>query len=155
MIQRTALRLAPPPQETSLQDEIYSLLRDMSDPGLMNAGIIPWSSPVPVFGDPAESIVATVGLNPSNREFVDQDGHELLDGARRFHTLKSLQLHSWAHANRKDAEKVTQACRSYFQTNPYDLWFKALDRLIQGTGASFYPSARAACHLDLVPFATV
>jgi hypothetical protein len=55
-------------------------------------GVIPWSSPVPYFGSPSSAIIGTVGLNPSNREFVDSSGNELDGPARRFHTLNSLGL---------------------------------------------------------------
>lgn len=48
-----------------------------------------------------------------------------------------------------------EACRSYFSKNPYDQWFKRVESVISGTKASYYDSSRSACHLDLVPFATV
>lgn len=155
MKQNAARRLVACSEGSALDDEIYSLLGDMTDKSLLAAGVIPWSSPVPVFGDPGESVVATVGLNPSNREFVDASGEELNGLTRRFPTLKSLGLRGWAQADGIQAARIGEACRTYFSANPYDLWFKALDKLIQGTGASFYPSRRKACHLDLVPFATL
>jgi hypothetical protein len=139
---------------STLDEEIGRLVRHIPDLALSGAGVIPWSCPVPVFGDPAESVIATVGLNPSNREFVDENGQELDGPARRFHTLKSLHLRSWSQATHQHVEQISESCRSYFARNPYDLWFKVLDRVIQGTGASFYPSPKKACHLDLVPFAT-
>ena len=84
--------------------QIRSLLPQLSQESLRQAGIIPWSSPVPVFGSIDDSEVATVGLNPSNREFVDAHGNELEGAARRFHTLRSLCLERWADA---DAWAVT------------------------------------------------
>lgn len=151
---RTALIAEPAAAPTTLDEHIFTLLGRLTDPNLLSAGVIPWSSPVPVFGNPQESIVATVGINPSNREFVDQAGNELESRERRFHTLRSLGLRSWSQAKFSHAVQVAEACRSYFSKNPYDTWFKALDRLIQGTNASFYPAPRKACHLDLIPFAT-
>jgi len=152
---RTAALTPPASKEDTLGDQIYSLLTSMTDQALIDADMIPWSSPIPVFGDPTDAVIATVGLNPSNREFVDPSGNELEGTSRRFPTLKSLMLRNWGTANRKHAKTIANACRTYFSINPYDLWFGALNKLIQGTGASFYPSTLKACHLDLVPFATV
>ena len=139
---------------STLEEEIAKLTAQIPDLVQSGAGVIPWSCPVPVFGDPADSSIATVGLNPSNREFVDENGRELDGPARRFHTLKSLHLRSWSYATHQHVKQISESCRTYFARNPYDLWFKVLDRVIQGTGASFYPSPKKACHLDLVPFAT-
>jgi hypothetical protein len=38
--------------------------------------------------------------------------------------------------------------------NPYDRWFRVLERLIGETNASFYGVRSSACHLDLIPWAT-
>ena len=57
--------------------------------------VIDWCCPVPTFGDVEKAHVATMGINPSNREFVDQLGAELDGSARRFETLNSLNLESW------------------------------------------------------------
>ena len=42
----------------------------------------------------------------------------------------------------------------YFRGNPYDRWFKVLDRVVGGAGASYYGRSSAACHVDLIPYAT-
>jgi hypothetical protein len=119
-----------------------------------DAGIIPWGSPVPSFGDLANARVASLGLNPSNREFVDDHGKELTGERRRFHTLRSLELQSWADADARHLERILAACQSYFARNPYDRWFRPLDLVVSGTGASFYDAVRPACHLDVIPYAT-
>jgi hypothetical protein len=98
--------------------------------------------------------VATVGLNPSNREFVDDSGRELSGQFRRFDTLKSLGLTSWLDADARDFCSILTACREYFLRNPYDAWFKRLDQITSGMGVSFYAPMGDACHLDLIPFAT-
>jgi hypothetical protein len=131
-----------------------SLLSRMNSQNIATANIIPWGSPVPSFGDPMQSGVATVGLNPSNREFVDQFGKELDGDSRRFHTLRSLGLGHWNRAREKHIDLILESCRAYFSRNPYDGWFRKLDRLISGTGASYYNGASRACHLDLIPYAT-
>ena len=117
--------------------------------------IIPWSCPVPAFGDWLSPQVATLGINPSYREFVDRSGKQLQGEYRRFHTLDSLGLETWGEADARHLELVMDTCRSYFSRNPYDAWFKRLDFAIAGTMASYYDSPSSACHLDLVPYATI
>jgi hypothetical protein len=133
---------------------VSSLLNRLDDEDLADAGVIPWSSPVLSFGDATRARVATLGLNPSNREFVDDDGNELDGERRRFHTLTSLGLESWSDAKPRHVDLIADACRDYFAVNPYDLWFRRLDRLLEDLQVSYYSSLFGACHLDLVPFAT-
>ncbi|MYC18694.1 MAG: hypothetical protein F4X67_08845 [Gemmatimonadales bacterium] len=118
-----------------------------------DVGVIPWSSPVPAFGDPMQSHVATVGLNPSNREFVDPAGKELGGPSRRFHTLTSLRLSSWGEVDVHHIREMVLYCHTYFERNPYNRWFRVLDRLLHGTGVSYFGDG-GLCHLDLVPYAT-
>jgi hypothetical protein len=118
------------------------------------APMIPWSAPVPAFGDPARSWVATVGLNPSNREFVDDKGRELEGTERRFHTLESLGLTAWSELDTRHLASIQASCEGYFQGNPYDRWFQVLESVIGRVGASYYKTRGGACHLDLVPYAT-
>jgi len=134
-----------------MQYEFQSLISKLSN--LKNtSNVIEWSSPVPFFGDCSHATVATVGINPSNREFVCAKGMELEDAARRFHTLRSLGIRSWEDADMIHARMVEKACEDYFSINPYDSWFRRIDRVINGTNCSFYNNR--ACHIDLVPFAT-
>ncbi|MCP8687284.1 hypothetical protein [Marinobacterium sedimentorum] len=137
-------------------NDIYSiLLMRLSKTITSHNRIIPWATPVPVFGDSVRSKVATLGLNPSNREFVDTKGNELQGEYRRFHTLNSLMLDDWSKVNKSHLNLIEKSCEEYFYNNPYDNWFAALNKLISGTGCSYYNSLFGkACHLDLVPYAT-
>jgi hypothetical protein len=121
--------------------------------------VLHWGSPVPAFGDAATAKVATLGLNPSNREFVDEVGNELEGKQRRFHTLRSLGIKRWQDAKPEHLDKIIFTCKKYFAGNPFDKWFRRLDSVIAGSGASYYPDqllgGYAACHLDLIPYATV
>jgi len=119
------------------------------------ANVIKWGCPVPSFGDLSRSQVATLGLNPSNREFVDDSGKELRGMNQRFPTLTSLKIRSWADADASHLKAIVESCSSYFSGNPYDRWFRRLDEIVLGTKTSFYDSSRHACHLDLIPYATV
>ncbi|MFL1484543.1 hypothetical protein [Marinobacter sp. LN3S78] len=133
---------------------LWDLLCRLSRPAMEDASVIQWAAPVISFGDVFSSRVATLGLNPSNREFVNAQGEELLGDDRRFHTLTSLGLDRWSQADDGHLEKILDACRGYFHGNPYDSWFKALERLFVDAGASYYGMFANACHLDLVPYAT-
>lgn len=121
---------------------------------LVNLDVIGWGCPVPFFGHLESANLATVGINPSNREFVNTDGNELIEHNRRFPTLGSLGLPSWSQANFVALRNILQACREYFEHNPYDGWFGSLQRIIEPTGHSYYAPRSDACHLDIVPWAT-
>lgn len=135
-----------------MRDVLAPLLHRYSERSLDDATVIPWSSPVPVFGAVHGANVATVGLNPSNREFMDDLGRELTGARRRFETLGSLGLGRWVDASRDHVQRIVDSLQTYFTSNPYDGWFRRLDALIAGTGSSYYEGT--AAHLDLVPFAT-
>lgn len=137
-----------------LERALEPMLGVMTSHKVRDSSIIPWSAPVPSFGDPEAAQVATLGLNPSNKEFVDNLGQELDGSIRRFPTLASLALEDWSGARRKHRTEIARACRNYFRSNPYDLWFGKLDRLLAKTGASYYGPTPDACHLDLIPYAT-
>jgi hypothetical protein len=135
-----------------VDDLLADLLGKLGQGNVLRANVIPWSSPVPAFGQLSGSRVGTLGLNPSNREFVDQSGRELSGHERRFETLTSLGLKRWTNANGRHIRKISTSCERYFANNPYDTWFKKLDLLISSTRTSYYLGT--ASHLDLIPFAT-
>jgi len=134
--------------------ELELLFKRMAEPQLQDAGLIAWGCPIPSFGNLLSAKLATIGLNPSNREFVDRIGNELQGDDRRFHTLKSLGLQTWSEAGIDHYDRIIDLCFNYFQRNPYDGWFKTLDYIISGVNASYYSPASTACHLDLIPYAT-
>lgn len=133
---------------------LSTLVRRLDDLALQASGVIPWSCPIPVFGNIATSSIATLGINPSNREFVGARGQELEGSARRFQTLRSLGLQTWSAAEEGDLDRIEADCKLYFSRNPYDQWFRRLDALLTGLSASYYGVAANACHLDLIPYAT-
>jgi len=116
--------------------------------------VISWACPIPFFGDISRAKIATVGINPSNLEFVDNKGVELKGVSRRFHNLHSLNLRSWSDASENHLTSIANDCKNYFNNNPYDRWFKKLDYIISGTSYSYYFPSGEACHIDLVPLAT-
>lgn len=139
----------------TVRDLLKTLVAGVNMPEMRTACGIPWACPVPFFGDLSTSRVATVGINPSNLEFLDENEKELVNKRRRLPTLGSLGLKSWADVNDRHLSQIFEGCRTYFQNEPYD-WFDKLDRVVSGTGASFHrrPRSLMACHLDLIPYAT-
>lgn len=133
---------------------LITLINRLDSTTISNTNVIQWGCPVPSFGDLSSSRVATLGLNPSNREFVDEKGNELYGLSRRFHTLSSLGITSWADLDARHLHLILESCRTYFAGNPYDRWFKKLDYIISGVKSSYYGTLNQACHLDIIPYAT-
>lgn len=138
----------------NLYPTLSALIDRLDSEAMKGTEVIPWGCPVLSFGDPTHSEIATLGINPSNREFVDELGNELQGIDRRFHTLRSLGLTSWSGADARHLGLILDSCHSYFNRNPYDIWFKRLDVVLSGANVSYYDSPATACHFDLIPFAT-
>ena len=114
----------------------------------------PWSVdgslPVLFFGDIDSAKVATVGLNPSDREYTDEWG-ELLAGAdQRFATLPSLHAASRMALTDEQCDVAVEWMRRYFETGRpvYGHYFRTLMNFLAGWGVDFGPGG--AVHLDLV-----
>jgi hypothetical protein len=130
---------------------------------------VPGSLPVLYFGDieaAANGGIATIGINPSDQEYVGPDGRELMGPARRLETLRSLGVEGRARRRQRESlsdqqcDRAMETMRTYFHDGrPVYSWFRALARVVDGWGgegesggASF--SAGTAVHLNLVLEAT-
>jgi hypothetical protein len=122
---------------------------------ILESGVLNWACPVPYFGQLSTARIATVGINPSVREFTTIGGSELTGEARRFPTKRSLQLSAWGQADATHITEVARACNQYFSANPYRRWFGVLEKVLRHTGGSYFGHSPTACHIDLVPYATV
>lgn len=134
---------------------LAGLIDRLDSPQISRTSVIRWGCPVPSFGNPTRSRIATLGLNPSNREFLDDSGNELQGPLRRFHTLSSLEISSWSEVDVHHLHMILDSCNSYFLRNPYDRWFTRLERALNGLDASYYGHSPRACHIDLIPYATM
>ena len=114
--------------------------------------VIERASPVPYFGRAERARVASVGLNPSGREFLDADRRPLGEPNRRLATLDSLGLRDWSEASPEEWSEVAEACSRYFKVNPYG-WFDSLETIFRRAGRGTFNDG-GACHIDLVPWAT-
>ena len=114
-------------------------------------GVVGGSTPVVSFGSPVGAAVATLGINPSSREFVGVDGRLLHRDSRRLATHASLGVGSHEELTPELGALVVDECARYFE-RPYR-WFRPLDAILRaGAGVSY--SDGTACHLDLVQWAT-
>jgi len=128
-------------EKIELQNEVMARISKMSPP--TNVGVIPGTTPVVSFGDFTTSRIATLGINPSSKEFMS--GNKFLET-----TKKRLADDDNGKANATD---IWFGCQNYFKgKNAYWKWFGALEELLQGVGASYVDGS--ACHLDLSPWAT-
>jgi hypothetical protein len=114
--------------------------------------IVAGSTPVLSFGNAQTATVATLGLNPSRIEFLDQNDRELVGSDRRLATHRSLGTSDLLNAPLETVVKVLEGCHDYFQRKPYRWWFDQLTPMLTACDASYYNGS--ACHLDLVQWAT-
>ncbi|MFE5336094.1 hypothetical protein ACFQ8E_09300 [Isoptericola sp. NPDC056573] len=113
--------------------------------------VVPGSTPIVVFGDVRTATVATLGFNPSKKEFVTNHGAPV--DPRRLATYESLGVETLMTATDEQVAQVLTECYEYFQHYPYWTYFKPSENLLQTTvGASYLDGT--ACHLDLIQWAT-
>lgn len=116
-------------------------------------GVVLGSTPVVSFGNPQISRVATLGINPSRKEFLDDNGNLLRGRDQRFETLSSVGADRCEALTDSQIISIIEGCNNYFKRRPYMTWFKPLERIIE-TGAAVSYRVGTACHLDLVQWAT-
>jgi hypothetical protein len=103
------------------------------------------SIPILFFGDLAAYEasplrVVTVALNPSYKEFPQEDPFQRFPAAADGDFLTSQDA----------AERYVSSLSGYFTTRPYDRWFKpGFEPVLQGLGASFYAGPNLALHTDI------
>lgn len=114
---------------------------------------MPGTLPVLFFGDLPTADLATVGLNPSDREYTTRTGELLSGPAQRFATLESLGATSRDRLTEDQCDRAIERMRGYFGPEaPVYGWFRGLGRVVEGLSSSF--TAGRAAHLDLVQEAT-
>jgi hypothetical protein len=125
-----------------------------------NCHVVPYSTPVVSFGNPETSTVATLGINPSSREFLGKGKNLLAAEEKRLVDLETLGLTSEINQlDLEQAEKVLSGCVQYFEgTTTYGWFLRLQEYVLDSVNASYKPSAEenveGACHLDLVQWAT-
>lgn len=123
--------------------------REMPD----GCSIVPFSTPVVSFGDPSKARIATLGINPSDREFLNSDGDLLPRIEQRFATLPFLGVSRCEDLTDEQIQTVVSRCNNYFQGNWYRKWFSPIESsVLSKIDASHLDGS--ACHLDLIQWAT-
>jgi hypothetical protein len=125
--------------------------------GRLRSPETPWtvgrSLPVLLFGDLFAADVATVGLNPSQQEYLSPGGELLTGAGQRFATLDSLGSAERESLSDEQCAEALAWMRDYYAPGkPVYRWFAGLGRVVEGFGASFVDGT--AAHLDLVQEAT-
>jgi len=111
------------------------------------------STPVVFFGNIEKSKVATLGINPSKNEFLNNENVLLIGNEKRFETLTTLGATDLSNLTDIEVKRVYDACICYFKTNPYKRWFDQLENyILKNFNVSYYLDT--ACHLDIVQWAT-
>jgi hypothetical protein len=107
--------------------------------------------PILFFGDSkryftSQLRVVTVGLNPSNKEFPEDDQFSRFPAARVLVPDSGQRDHS-CHLEALDA---------YFRSMPYKQWFNSFEPMLRGLGTSYYDGQEStALHTDFCsPIAT-
>lgn len=124
-----------------------------TSPTLRNE-VFNWAPPIVWFGNIRKSEIATLGINPSNKEFENDDLDNLDERASRFPTLETFRLDSWEEARNEDLQEVISSYNNYFRNNPYKRWFNVLEYLFRYSDYSYYFPSENLIHLDVVPVAT-
>src|SRR5439155_6641829 len=112
---------------------LYQRLRRAPAPATV-AGTLP----VLFFGDLFQAEVATVGLNPSDQEYLNKSGQMLAGPAQRFATLASLGATDRPSLADTQCDAAIEWMRDYYDEDKpvYGSWFNALSRVVEGFGAS-------------------
>ena len=118
-------------------------------------GITPQTTPVVAFGRPQGARVATLGINPSDKEFNKSNGSLRPLDRKRLVDRETLNIDDQTELSLEEAEKVVEGCYSYFENRDkvYKKWFGPMETYaVRPSGASYFDGT--ACHLDLVQWAT-
>ena len=84
-----------------------------------DAGIVPQSVPIVFFGDIEKAEYATIAINPSNKEFVDDKNVLLSTAKKRLVDRAILRVGDDEKLSIEQAQEVYESLRSYFHTRPY------------------------------------
>jgi len=117
-----------------------------------NLSITKQSTPIIYFGNYKKANSCTISLNPSDREFLDNNGNILSGNKERLCSRKKLGKEDSDILTDSEASIVEKYCNNYFKINPYKIWFNKYDYLIKKFGYSYYNDSCVA--LDLIQWAT-
>ncbi len=144
----------------SLNQKIKSqILNFIKQPIPQDIDIVKKSIPVPFFGNIEKARVATISINPSNKEFEDKNHKTLIKSKKRFSDREILNATDNDVLNDEQRLTVFDSLINYFNQknnnyyHPYKTWFNWLDRYVGDMfGCSYYDGTMV--NLDIYPWAT-
>lgn len=112
------------------------------------------SIPIIWFGDmeayrKSKRKIVTVAINPSNREFMENDGGTQYSFCR-FRGGEKLWKKDALTAD--DRKLLYASLNSYFKDSPYTFWFNAFEKPLNCLDATYYPDNEqesTAIHIDI------
>ena len=107
-------------------------------------------TPILYFGELLNSKIATIGLNPSDKEYYDSEGKPY----NRFLNKQDFQIDLWNEISNDEIIKIKTSFDYYFKHNPYKNWFNRLDDLLVDENYSYYFPFNNLVHFDIIPVAT-
>ena len=128
------------------------ILKRIQSPYPVDDLIVNQSTPVLSFGDFLNAEVFTLGINPSNLEFLNNKGELLKNNLRRLQTLSSLKAQDTNLLTHDQSKKILDGCINYFNKKPYN-WFDKFSPILKAIGYSYHDTPLAA-HVDLVQWST-
>ena len=136
-----------------LKSQIFDYIKQPI-PQNENMKIVERSVPVPFFGNIETAHVATISINPSNCEFVDEEQHLFCTPQKRFVDRDELGINDIDLLNDMQANLVYESMLNYFKNkNSYKKWFDMLQkRLGSILGGSYYDGTMV--NFDIYPWAT-
>ena len=135
---------------TQLVAELQERILKMTQP--VGVGVIPLTTPVVSFGDFTTARIATLGINPSSKEFLA--GKKLRSNQKkRLVDFETLRKKTESNLTPEEATEVWTGCKEYFSgKNAYWSWFKHFDEILTRIDSGYRSGLSA--HLDLSPWAT-
>jgi hypothetical protein len=121
------------------------LIEKISEPLPTIVKIVEGSIPIVFFGNVEKAEIATLSLNPSNKEFEH-------NGVRRCVDRMELGVSDNQKLTSGQAESVYKSLLLFFKVNPYKTWFNPMNNMFKSKGYEYYNDK--IVHLDISPWAT-
>ena len=138
-------------------DTKFEFVRDFlkaGHPKIPEANISDLTTPVVYFGQYISAKAATVGINPSDREFFEKDQTLFKHDSKRLTDAEKLGKSFCAGLSDHEIQKIISGCDNYYKSmNAYMTWFNPLQQVAQYSIKSSYVDG-SLCHIDLLPWAT-
>ena len=136
--------------QAQLVAELQERIMKITPP--VGVGVIPLTTPVVSFGNFTTARIATLGINPSSKEFLA--GKKLRSSQKkRLVDFESLGKKNESNLTSEEANEVWRGCKEYFSgKNAYWSWFKHFDEILTRIDSGYRSGLSA--HLDLSPWAT-